>query len=83
MAIQIIKGTGFQSDENLEAVRIGDALGTQRGKVFRGKFRTTEVFQHHLLAGRPEIDVEIQGEKVVENLDVGRMGVSMITPSVG
>ena len=74
VAIQIIKGTGFQSDENLEAVRIGDTLGTQRGKVFRRKFRAAEVFQHHLLAGGPEIDVEIQGEKIVENLDVGKNG---------
>ena len=83
VTIQIIEGTSFQSGEHLETIGISDALGTQRGKVFRGKFRAAEVFQHHLLAGRPEIDVEIQGEKVVENLDVGRMGVSMITPSVG
>ena len=74
VAIQIIEGTGFQSDENLEVIRISDALGTQRGKVFRGKFRAAEVFQHHLLAGRPETDVEIQSEKIVENLDVRKNG---------
>ena len=72
--IQIIEGTGFQSDEDLEAVRIGDTLGTQRGQIFRRKFRAAEVFQHHLLTGGPEIDVEIQGKKVVENLDVGKNG---------
>ena len=72
--IQIIEGTGFQSGEDLEAVRIGDTLGTQRGQIFRRKFRAAEVFQHHLLAGGPEIDVEIQGEKIVENLDVGKNG---------
>ena len=72
--IQIIEGTGFQSDEDLEAVRIGDTLGTQRGQIFRRKFRAAEVFQHHLLAGRPEIDVEIQSKKIVENLDVGKNG---------
>ena len=72
--IQIIEGTGFQSDEDLEAVRIGDTLGTQRGQIFRRKFRAAEVFQHHLLTGGPEIDVEIQGEKIAENLDVGKNG---------
>ena len=72
--IQIIEGTGLQSGEHLEAVRIGNPLGTQRGKVFRGKFRTAEVFQHHLLTGGPETDVEIQGKKIVENLDVGKNG---------
>ena len=74
VAIQIIEGTGLQSGEHLEAVRIGNPLGTQRGKVFRGKFRAAKVFQHHLLTGGPEIDVEIQGEKIVENLDVGKNG---------
>ena len=72
--IQIIEGTGFQSDEDLEAVRIGDTLGTQRGQIFRRKFRAAEVFQRHLFTGGPEIDVEIQGEKIVENLDVGKNG---------
>lgn len=66
VTIQIIEGTGFQSDEDLEAVRIGDTLGTQRGQIFRRKFRAAEVFQHHLLTGGPEIDVEIPAEKIVE-----------------
>ena len=74
VAIQIIEGTGFQSDENLEVIRISDALGTQRGEVSRGKFRAAEVFQHHLLTGGPETDVEIQGKKIVENLDVRKNG---------
>ena len=72
--IQIIEGTGFQGGEHLEAIRIGDTLGPQRSKVFRRKLRTAEVFQHHLLTGGPETDVEIQGKKIVENLDVGKNG---------
>ena len=72
--IQIIEGTGFQCGENLEAIGISDALGPQRSKVFRRKLRTAEIFQHHLLAGGPETDVEIQGKKIVENLDVGKNG---------
>ena len=79
VTIQIIEGTGLQCGENLEAIGISDTLGPQRGQIFRRKFRAAEVFQHHLLAGRPEIDVEIQGKKVAENLDVGKNGVSMIT----
>ena len=74
VTIQIIEGTGLQCGENLEAIGISDTLGPQRGQIFRRKFRAAEVFQHHLLAGRPEIDVEIQGKKVVENLDVGKNG---------
>ena len=74
MTVKVVEGTGLQCGEYLEAVGIGDTLAPQRGKVFRGKFRAAEVFQHHLLAGRPEIDVEIQGKKVVENLDVGKNG---------
>ena len=74
VTIQIIEGTGLQCGENLEAIGISDTLGPQRGQIFRRKFRAAEVFQHHLLAGRPEIDVEIQGKKVVESLDVGKNG---------
>ena len=74
MAVKEIEGTGFQGGEHLEVIRISDALGTQRGKVFRGKFRAAEVLQHHLLAGGPETDVKIQGEKIIENLDVGKNG---------
>lgn len=53
VAIQIIEGTGFQRAEYLEAIGIGYTLGTQGGQIFRGQFRAAEVFQHHLLAGRP------------------------------
>ena len=74
MTIKVVEGAGLQCGEYLEAVGIGNALAPQRGKVFRGKFRTAEVFKAHLLSGGPHADVEVQSHKAVQNSDVGTNG---------
>ena len=74
MTVKVVEGTGLQGGEYLEAVGIGDTLAPQRGKVFRGKFRTAEVFKAHLLSGGPHADVEVQSHKAVQNFDVGTNG---------
>ena len=71
VSVQIVEGSGLQRGEYLEAVGIGDTLAPQRGKVFRRKFRTAKIFKTHLLSGGPYADVEVQGQKAVENPDVG------------
>ena len=74
MTVEVVEGTGLQGGEYLEAVGIGDTLAPQRGKVFRGKLRTSEIFKAHLLSGGPYADVEVQGHKAVQNSDVGTNG---------
>ena len=74
MTVEVVEGTGLQGGEYLEAVRIGDTLASQRGKVFRRQFRTSEIFKAHLLSGGPYADVEVQRHKTVQNSDVGTNG---------
>ena len=74
MTVKVVEGTGLQGGEYLEAVGIGDTLAPQRGKVFRGKLRTSEIFKAHLFSGGPHADVEVQGHKAVQNFDVGTNG---------
>ena len=74
MTVEVVEGTGLQGGEYLEAVGISDTLAPQRGKVFRGKLRTSEIFKAHLLSGGPHADVEVQSHKAVQNSDVGTNG---------
>jgi len=80
VAVKVGEGAGLERAENAQVLRVGDALGTKGSQILRGQFRAAQVFGRHLSAGRPQGDVEIEGQQAVQNADVGLKGGHVASP---
>ena len=68
MFIQQTERTSLELGKDVESGRVANFFGTERGQIVRRKLYTTKVFSGELLSGRPEGDVQIQCQNVVQNL---------------
>ena len=68
MFIQQTERTSLELGEDVESGRVADFFRAERGQIIRWKFYATEVFSGELLSGRPEGDVQIQCQDVVQHL---------------
>ena len=72
--VQEVESSRLERAKDAQAFRVGNAFGPQRGEIFRRQFRAAQILGTHLPPGGPEADVQIQGQQIVQNADVGRQG---------
>ena len=68
MLIQQTERTSLELGKDVESGRVTDFFRAEKGQIVRRKLYSTEVFSGELLSGRPEGDVQIQCQNVVQHL---------------